>query len=359
MSFHPSFTFSLPRKHPNPEGYQQDCPVSQTLLESNNATPAKRELSTLPRLSDRIFRGVVTSGGLSSLVILGLIFSFLAYQGFSVLRSQGMHFITGSEWALATDDAGNMIADQTKFGIAAMIIGTILCSLIAVVIAVPISVFSALFLNFYAPPFVKKIMVAVIDLMAAFPSILFGMWGFFILMPSVEYWAKLLHKYFGFVPFFKMEVPVFTRSPFVAGVVLAVMISPIITSVSREIFSQTPLDRVQAAYALGATLWAMIKAVALPYGRSGVVGGAMLGLGRAMGETVAVYTVLNIVYQVNWHVLLGAGGNVASMILLKFGDAGPAEIKALMAAGLVLFLMTLVVNSVANFIVKRTGKSGR
>ncbi|MCX6430943.1 MAG: phosphate ABC transporter permease subunit PstC [Actinobacteria bacterium] len=323
------------------------------------APPEKRELTTLPRFSDKVFRGVVTGGGLSSLVILGLIFAFLAYQGYSVLRSQGLHFITGSKWQIVQDAAGNVDYTQTKFGIAAMLIGTMLCSIIAVVIAVPISVLSALFLTFYAPPFVKRIMVAVVDLMAAFPSILFGLWGFFILMPSVEYWAKLIHKYFGFVPIFKLEAPVYTRSPFVAGVVLAVMIIPIITSISREIFSQTPLDRVQAAYALGATRWSMIRAVALPYGRSGIVGGAMLGLGRAMGETVAVYTVLNIIYQVNWHVLLGAGGNVASMILLKFGEAGPQEIKALMAAGLVLFLLTLLVNSLSDFVVKRTGAKGR
>ena len=103
----------------------------------------------------------------------------------------------------------------------------------------------------------------------------------------------------------------------------------------------------------------MIKAVVIPYGRSGVIGGAMLGLGRAMGETVAVFTVLNIVFQVNWQILLGAGGNVASLIILKFGDASPYEIKALMAAGLILFLLTLIVNAIANFIVKRTGKSGR
>ena len=321
--------------------------------------PAKRELTTLPRFSDRVFRGIVTSGGFSSLLILGLIFVFLAYQGFSVLRSQGISFITGSAWEVITDDAGNVIAADTKFGLAAMLVGTLLCALIAVIIAVPISVLTALYLTFYAPPFIKRIMVAVIDLMAAFPSILFGLWGFFILMPSVEYWAKLLHKYFGFFPFFKMEVPIYTRSPFVAGVVLAVMIIPIITSVSREIFSQTPLDRIQAAYALGATRWSMVKAVALPYAKSGVVGGAMLGLGRAMGETVAVYTVLNVIYQINWHVLLGAGGNVASMILLKFGEAGPQEIKALMAAGLVLFLLTLLVNSLANLIVKTSGGKGR
>ncbi len=137
------------------------------------------------------------------------------------------------------------------------------------------------------------------------------------------------------------------------------MIIPIVTSISREIFSQTPLDRIQAAYALGGTRFAMLRAVAFPYARSGIVGGVMLGLGRAMGETVAVFTVLNIVYQVNWQILFSAGGNVASMILLKFGDASPEEIKALMAAGLVLFIMTLIVNSLANWIVARTGKSGR
>jgi phosphate transport system permease protein len=257
------------------------------------------------------------------------------------------------------DDAGNIDPAQTTFGIAAMLVGTMICATIAILIAVPISVLTALYLSFYAPASVRKFMVAIIDLMAAFPSVLFGIWGFFVLMPSVEYWGKLLHKYLGFLPFFKMEVPVYTRSPFVAGVVLAIMIIPIVTSISREIFGQTPLDRIQAAYALGATRWAMIKAVVIPYGRSGVVGGAMLGLGRAMGETVAVYTVLNIVYQINWHVLIGAGGNVASMILLKFGEAGDAEIKALMAAGLILFILTLIVNSIADLIVKSSGAKGR
>jgi phosphate transport system permease protein len=240
-----------------------------------------------------------------------------------------------------------------------MLVGTILCSLVAVVIALPVSVFSALFLNFYAPQWLKKILVTVIDTMAAFPSILFGIWGFLVLMPSVEYWAKLLNHYLGWLPFFKLHPYVVTRSPFVAGVVLAIMIIPIVTSVAREIFSQAPLDRIQAAYALGATRWAMIKAVVIPHGKSGVIGGAMLGLGRAMGETVAVYTVLNIVFQVNWQVLLGAGGNVASLIILKFGEASPYEIKALMAAGLVLFLLTLIVNAIADLIVRGTGKSGR
>jgi phosphate transport system permease protein len=286
-----------------------------------------------------------------------LIAIFLAYRGFEVLQQEGIGFITSSDWAVNIDESGNIV--DSTFGLGAMLVGTILCALIAVVIAVPISVLSALFLNFYAPQWLKKFLVAIIDMMAAFPSILFGVWGFLVLMPSVEYWGMLINRYLGWIPLFKVEPYYFTRSPFVAGVVLAIMIIPIITSVSREIFAQAPLDRIQAAFALGATRWAMIKAVVIPHGRSGVVGGAMLGLGRAMGETVAVFTVLNIVFQVNWQILLGAGGNVASLIILKFSEAGEYEIKALMAAGLVLFLLTLAVNAIANVIVKSTGKSGR
>ena len=319
--------------------------------------PSPREISTEPRRSDKVFRGVVTTGGLSSLFILGLIAIFLAYRGFEVFREEGLGFITQADWSVTIDESGSIV--ESNFGLSAMLVGTILCALIAVVIAVPISVLSALFLNFYAPQWLKKILVAVIDLMAAFPSILFGIWGFLVLMPSVEYWARLINKYLGWIPLFEVNPFYFTRSPFVAGVVLAIMIIPIITSVSREIFAQAPLDRIQAAFALGATRWAMIKAVVIPHGRSGVVGGAMLGLGRAMGETVAVFTVLNIVFQVNWHILLGAGGNVASLIILKFSEAGDYEIKALMAAGLVLFLLTLAVNAIADVIVKSTGKSGK
>jgi phosphate transport system permease protein len=201
-------------------------------------------------------------------------------------------------------------------------------------------------------------MVLVIDVMAAIPSVVFGLWGFFILMPHAEYWAKLIHKYLGFIPIFDMPANAFSRSPFIAGLVLAIMIVPIVTSISREVFAQTPLDRIQAAYALGATKWTMIKSVVFPYGRGGIVGGAMLGLGRALGETVAVYTVLNLFYDIRIEVLLSAGGSVASMIVNKFGEANPDELKALMAAGFVLFLVTLAVNLVANLIINRTVRKG-
>ena len=321
---------------------------------SSQANP--REITTNPRTSDKIFRSIVTGVGMFAFAILLLIGGFLAFRGFEVFKAEGFKFLTTSDWFLNVDEAGK----QTyKFGMAAMLLGTVLIATTALVIGVPLSVLTALFLNFYAPNKIKKLLSAVIDLMAAFPSILYGLWGYFVVMPMAIHWSKILNKYFGWIPIFKVDVPFYERSPFLAGVVLAIMIIPIVTSVAREIFSQAPLDRIQAAYALGATRWAMIKTVVLPFGSSGVVGGAMLGLGRAFGETVAVYSILNIVFKPNWHILFGMGGNVASMIVLKWGEASPIETKALLAAGFVLFLLTLIVNYLADFIVNRAVKSGR
>ena len=329
-----------------------------TLLENKSADiPAPREITTKPRISDQIFRGVVTLGGMASLVILGLIALFLSIKGFHILSEEKFSFITESRWEVITDENGDVA--ESNLGIGAMLVGTFLAALIAILVGVPIAVLSALYLTFYARGTVKKILISLIDLMAAFPSLLYGFWGFFVFMSSAEYWAKLLNKYLGFIPFFDVPAPIFERSPFIAGLVLAIMIIPIVTSISREIFDQTPLDRIQAAYALGASKLTMIRAVVIPYGRGGVVGGAMLGLGRAMGETVAVYTVLNVVYQINWQVLFGAGGNVASLILLKFGEAGPYEVDALMAAGLILFILTLIVNAFADLLINRFGSKGR
>ena len=356
VRFHLSFTLSsltVSLRVANPSHY---LPMSVELSE-RPAPPAPREITTQPRRSDQIFRIVVTIGGMASLVILGLIALFLSIKGLHILTEEKLGFITGSAWEVITDDTGSIA--ESKFGIGAMLVGTFLSAMIAILVGVPISVLSALYLTFYANGKVKKFLISVLDLMAAFPSLLFGFWGFFVFMSSAEYWAKLINKYLGFIPFFDVPTPIFERSPFIAGLVLAIMIIPIVTSISREIFDQTPLDRIQAAYALGATRLAMIKAVVIPFGRGGIIGGAMLGLGRAMGETVAVYTVLNVVYQINWQILFGAGGNVASLILLKFGEAGPAEVDALMAAGLVLFILTLLVNAVADLLINRFGGKGR
>lgn len=327
------------------------------LADRTSSVPSPREITTKPRRSDQIFRGVVTLGGMSSLAILGLIALFLSIKGFHILGEKGFSFITESKWEVITDE--NMEVVESTFGIGAMLVGTVLTALIALVVGVPISVMGALYLTFYAGGRVKTFLISLIDLMAAFPSLLFGFWGFFVFMDSAEYWAKLINKYLGFIPLFSVPTPIFDRSPFIAGLVLAIMIIPIVTSISREVFAQTPLDRIQAAFALGATRLTMIRAVVIPYGRGGIVGGAMLGLGRAMGETVAVYTVLNVVYAINWQILFGAGGNIASLILLKFGEAGAYEVDALMAAGLILFLMTLAVNFAADFIVNRFGAKGR
>lgn len=329
-----------------------------TLIENRSTSiPTPREITTKPRRSDQIFRVIVTAGGMASLVILGLIALFLSIKGFHILQTERFGFITESRWEVIVDETGNI--SETHLGIGAMLVGTFLSALIAIIVGVPIAVLGALYLTFYAKGVVKSILISLIDLMAAFPSLLYGFWGFFVFMSSAEYWAKLLNKYLGFIPLFDVPAPIFERSPFIAGLVLAIMIIPIITSISREIFDQTPLDRIQAAYALGASKLAMIRAVVFPYGRGGVIGGAMLGLGRAMGETVAVYTVLNVVYQINWQMLFGAGGNVASLILLKFGEAGPYEVDALMAAGLILFILTLIVNALADLLIHRFGGKGR
>ncbi len=328
-------------------------------VERPNPAPVPRALETKPRISDQIFRSIVALGGFSSLIILGLIAAYLFFRGYSILRTEGLSFITGYEWVSSINSDGTAGSEQSTYGVGAMLLGTLVTAAIALTIGVPVAVLAALYLTFFAPVRIRNFLVSVVDLMAAFPSILFGLWGLYVLMEPGMYVAELLNKYLGWIPIFAVPVPVFLRSPFIAGLVLAVMIIPIVTAISREIFAQTPLDRIQAAYALGASKWAMIKNVAFPYSYSGVVGGAMLGLGRAMGETVAVFTVLNILYQANFKILLGAGGNLASHIILKFGEASEEEIKALMAAGFVLFLLTLGVNMLANFIVSRTSRRGR
>ena len=317
--------------------------------------PTPRALTTNPRTSDKIFRGVVTGFGMTALLILTLIGLFLSVRGIQTLHTQGFGFLTRYSWEVTQTDSGTTY----NMGIGAMLLGTVVISIVALVVGVPLSIAMALFLTFYAPARIKTFLVSIVDLMAAFPSVLFGLWGFFVLMPMATYWAKLIFKYLHWIPAFNAPQYFFERSPFIAGLVLAIMIIPIVTSVAREVFAQTPLDRIQAAYALGSTKWGVIKAVVFPFGSSGVVGGAMLGLGRAFGETVAVYTVLNIVFKGNFHVLYGAGGNVASMIILKWGEATGDETTALLAAGFILFLLTLLVNLGANFIVRNTLKSGK
>lgn len=321
-----------------------------SVVPSFEATPEQRELLVIYNRADRIFRRIVTSGALTSLILLGLIGTFLFVRSAQIFNDRGLRFITGSNWTAGSGDG--VIPDD--FSIGPMLTGTILVSVIALVIAMPIAICGALYIEFYAAARLRKLLSTLLDLAAAIPSLIFGLWGVVLFTSFGERWSIFLNSRLGWVPFIKVQAEVFGRSPFVAGCVLASLITPIITSVSREVFSRTPRDLIDTCYALGSTRWGSIKTVVLPFGRSGVIGGAMLGLGRALGETVAVYLLLNIVFRYNFRILESEGGNIASLIALKFGEATEYELKALVAAGFVLFLLTLVVNMVAATIVEKS-----
>ena len=313
-------------------------------------TPTPREVTVIYNREDRIFRGVVTGGALTSLVVLGLIGLFLFMRGAQIFGDKGIRFITGTNWTAGSGDG--VIPDD--FSIGAMLVGTIVVSLIALVIALPLAIGGALYLEFYAPQKVRGILVTLLDLAASIPSLIFGLWGIQVFTSFGERWAVLINDWLGWIPIFGVEFDNFGRSPFVAGCVLGSLIVPITTSVAREVYSRTPRDLVDTCYALGGSKWGAIRAVVIPYGKSGVIGGAMLGLGRALGETVAVYLLLNLVFRYNFRILESEGGNVASLIATKFGEATEYELKALVAAGFVLFLLTLVVNMTATTIVQKS-----
>ena len=313
-------------------------------------TPERRQLTTNYTLVDRVFRGSMTAGALFSLVVLALIAAFLLYRGFEIFSDFGFSFITGEIWNIGDP----MDTSTAVLGSGARLVGSVLTAFIAILFAVPFAIAAALFIEYYAPKSVRTALTALLDLVAAIPSVIFGIWGYAVLLPIVEDWSVPLERWLDFIPVFDVPSGIFGRSPFLAGLLLALMITPIVTSVAREVYGQAPRDLVDASYALGGTKWGAIRNVVLPFGRSGLVGGAMLGLGRALGETVAVYLTLNLVFDINFRILGSAGGNVASLIATKFGEATAYELKALMAAGLVLFLVTLLVNFLATVIVNRS-----
>lgn len=314
--------------------------------------PEKRSIENNLTRVDKVFQGLVTFGAFVSMLVLAAIGGFLLYRGFEIFKDFGFSFITGSKW-----DIGNPEDTSTAIlGIGAMLVGSVITAIIAVVISVPFAVATALLIEFYVPKWIKTILVSILDLVAALPSVVFGIWGYAVLLPLVEDWSVTIEHYLDWIPIFNVPSEIFGRSPFLAGLLLGLMIVPIITSVAREVYSQAPRDLIDAASALGGTRWGALRAVVLPFGRSGLVGGTMLGLGRALGETVAVYLTLNLVFEINFNILASAGGNVASLIATKFGEATEYELKALMAAGLVLFLVTLLVNFGATMIVNKSRK---
>jgi phosphate transport system permease protein len=298
--------------------------------------------------ADLAFRTGLRLAGLLVLAITGFIAAFLIIRASGTLRTVGWRFLTNFQWVLTAN----------KLGVGALLPDTIIIAAIALVIAVPIALTAAVFISEYAPYQLRRPLIALIDLMAAIPSILYGLWGFFWLMPRFVGTERWISDHLGFISFLKVpgayQPGSFENSALLAGVVVSLMIIPIVASISREVFSQAPPGEREAAYALGATRWGMIRAVVLPYARGGVIGAVMLGFGRAMGETIVVTIIISQVFTITTHPLQSGGNSIAALIAQDAGEGTPAMISALLAAGLVLFIVTLVVNAIAGVIIARS-----
>jgi phosphate transport system permease protein len=300
---------------------------------------------------DRAYRAVATLSGSIVFIVMALIGGFLLYRGIDALRLSGWGFITESQWA---PDMGG------SFGIAAVLPYTVSIALVALFLAVPISVLTALFITEYAPRRLRRFLTATIDLLAAVPSLIYGLWGLFYLQPRLITLSKWLAENLGFIPFFDVNeefgtsLGVFPSSTFVAGVIVSLMVIPICTSVMREVFSQAPPGEREGAMALGGTRWGVVRDVVLPFGRGGIIGGSMLGLGRALGETIAVTLIISPSFDAKWSILEQGSNSIAALIALKFSESTETGISALMAAGLALFVITLIVNTAASSVVNRS-----
>jgi phosphate transport system permease protein len=263
-------------------------------------------------------------------------------------------FFTTSEWQ----------PDRNQFGVAAVLVGTLLIALVAVAIALPLSILTALFIVEVAPTWLRSTLVALVDLMAAVPSVVYGLWGLFLLQGQVVGVSRWINSWFGWIPFFKVNgadptsplssASVYSASAFIAGVVVAIKVMPIQCVVMREVFTQVPPGEREGAFALGSTRWGMIRVVTLPFGRGGMIGGTMLGLGRAHGETIAVLLIISPEFVIKFRVLEVGANSVSSLIALRYSEASGFELSGLMAAGLTLFAVTLVVNFTASWFIARS-----
>ena len=295
------------------------------------------------KLGDRVFKAVAVAAGSTIVAAIALIAVFLLVQAVPSLMANQDNFFTSQRFS--TSDSSHL-----AFGIAELFMVTVLSATFALALAVPVAVGIALFLTHYAPTRLSRPFGIAVDLLAAVPSIVFGLWGIFVLAPQIAPLAEFLNRQLGW--FKEGNVSLAGGGTiFTAGIVLAVMILPIITSVSREVFRQTPIPHIEAAQALGATKWEVVRMTVLPFGRSGVVAAAMLGLGRALGETVAVLIILRSAAKAGHWSLFDGGYTFASKIASAAAEfSAPLPTGAYIAAGFVLFALTFAVNATARAI---------
>jgi len=309
-----------------------------------DATESGDGAGSTGRRGDRIFSFLATGSGVFVIALVVLVAVFLLSQALPALTDNKANFLTDRVWKI-TDNS-------LEFGIPDLLYVTVMSSLIAMVIAVPIAVLVALFLTQYAPKRLAQPFAALVDLLAAVPSIVYGLWGFLVLLPYVTPVEEWMAKVLGWTFIFKG--PVDFGNVFLASVVLAIMILPIVTALSREVFAQTPAAHKEGALALGATRWEMIRTAVLPFGLPGVISAAMLGLGRALGETVAVMIIVSTNPGVFRFSMFSGGETFASKIANNSSEFGTASrAGAYIAAGLVLFILTFVVNALARIIIER------
>lgn len=315
-----------------------------------------RSLKAREAGADVVFRAIARSAGGATIAIMLAVGLFLTVNGSQALQVGGWQFLTAQDW-------NTNIAEPGRFGIAAVLTGTVEIALIALCVSVPLSFGSALLISEVLPGAIKQAVISIVDLMAAVPSVIFGLWGVFFLQANVIPVSSWISHNFSFIPFLAVtdsaghnlaDASSFTSSSFIAGIVVGLMVVPTQTSVMREAFSQAPIGEREGALALGSTRWGMIRAVVLPYGRGGIIGGTMLGLGRALGETIAVYMIISPIFSINFQVLKTGGNSVSALIALRYGEASGFGLSALMAAGLVLFLITMAINFTASSIVARS-----
>jgi phosphate transport system permease protein len=301
--------------------------------------PPEQRSRAVRRLGDRIFSGGARTAGILILLILAGVAAFLVFESLPAVTAPAEEI-----------PGGEGLADY----IAPLIFGTLLAALIALLVATPLAVAIALFITYYAPRRIAQGLGYVVDLLAAIPSIVYGFWGIAWLAPNLVPFYGWLEDNLGFIPFFAGPTSSTGRTMLTAGLVLAIMILPIISALAREVFSQTPALHREAALALGATRWEMIKMAVIPYGRSGVIGGAMLGLGRALGETMAIALVLSVSGGITFNLISsGNPSTIAANIALEFPESSGVAVNTLIASGLALFVITLAVNMLARWIVNR------